>query len=88
MTRYSTRQVAKMLGISHDALAHYIEVGKVPSPEVIKLGEGRRAVHAWTEEEIEDVRKLMPSLANGRKTRWQKQREAQKKKQTKTRKKG
>jgi predicted DNA-binding transcriptional regulator AlpA len=72
MTRFSTRQAAKKLGISHDTLAHYIEVGKVPSPEVFVLGEGTRAVHAWTADEIEYVRTLLPKVANGRKTRWQK----------------
>jgi hypothetical protein len=60
------------LGISHETLAHYVEVGKVPSPEVITLGKGQRAVHAWTEAEVEHVRKLLPKIANGRKTRYQK----------------
>jgi predicted DNA-binding transcriptional regulator AlpA len=78
MARVSTRQAAKKLGISHETLAHYVEVGKVPSPEVISLGKGSRAVHAWTEEEIEHVRKLLPKIANGRKTRYQKVREKQK----------
>ena len=78
MTRFSTRQAARLLGISHETLAHYIEVGKVPSPEVFRLGKGQRAVHAWTEKEIENVRKLLPKIANGRKTRWQRQREKQK----------
>lgn len=78
MTRLSTRQAAKRLGISHDTLAHYVEMGKVPSPEVFRLGRGDRSVHAWTEEEIEHVRLLLPKIANGRKTRWQKWREKQK----------
>lgn len=87
MNRLSTRQAAKTLGISHETLARYIEAGKVPSPEMMKLGEGQRAVHAWTVEEIEHVRKLLPKIANGRKTRWQRQREAQKKKKSKSKKK-
>jgi predicted DNA-binding transcriptional regulator AlpA len=87
MMRVSTRQAAKSLGISHETLARYIDVGKVPSPETIKLGKGERTVHAWSEAEIEHVRKLLPKIANGRKTRWQKQREAQKKKQAKNKKK-
>jgi hypothetical protein len=29
-------------------------------------------VHAWTEEEIDHVRQLLPKIANGRKTRYQK----------------
>jgi len=39
---------------------------------------GGLKVHAWTEEEIEQVRKLLPKIANGRKTRYQKLREKQK----------
>ena len=46
-------------------------------PEVIIVGKGKRVVHAWTEEEIENVRKLLPKIANGRKTRYQKLREKQ-----------
>jgi hypothetical protein len=30
-------------------------------------------IHLWTEEEIEHVRKLLPKIANGRKTRYKKQ---------------
>ena len=29
-------------------------------------------IHLWTEEEIEHVRKLLPKIANGRKTRHKK----------------
>ena len=39
---------------------------------------GDLEVHDWTEEEIEQIRKLLPKLANGRKTRWQKLRAKQK----------
>ena len=52
-------------------LARYIETGKVPAPEVIHFGKFR--VHSWTEEQIERVRKLLPKIKNGRKTRYQKQ---------------
>jgi predicted DNA-binding transcriptional regulator AlpA len=76
MNRFSTREAAKKLGISHDTLANYIEVGKVPKPETVKAG--KRNIHLWTEDEIEHVRKLLPKIANGRKTRYQKLREKQK----------
>jgi sRNA-binding protein len=86
MARLSTIQAAKKLGVHPDTLAHYVAVGKVPSPEMITLGTQGRVVHAWTEEEIEHVRKLLPKIANGRKTRWQRQRAAEKKKRTKAKK--
>jgi hypothetical protein len=77
MTRYSTREAAKKLGMSHEALSNHIRIGKVPAPESVQ--HGKRTVHIWTEQEIENVRKLLPKIANGRKTRWQRQREKQKK---------
>ncbi len=40
-------------------------------PEVIKAG--RSTVHSWSDEDVEHVRKLLPKIANGRKTRYKKQ---------------
>jgi predicted DNA-binding transcriptional regulator AlpA len=71
---YTTRQVAKKLGIGAKTLSNYIAVGKVPAPKVIKLDSF--VVHSWTEEEIEHLRKLLPKIANGRKTRYQKKQSA------------
>jgi hypothetical protein len=71
MNRYSTRQAAKMLGIAHTTLAHYIEIGKVPAPEFVIPG--IRPTHVWSEEDVERLRQLLPKIANGRKTRWEKQ---------------
>jgi predicted site-specific integrase-resolvase len=85
MTRFSTREAAKKLGISHDALANYIRAGKVPAPEIVQ--QGKRVAHIWTEEEIEAVRSLLPKIANGRKTRWERQRKAEQEKGTRTKKK-
>ncbi len=70
MSRLSTREAAKKLGISYDTLANYIEVGKVPAPEIARVG--KRVIHMWTEDEVEQVRKLLPKIANGRKTRYKK----------------
>ena len=74
MSRYSTREAAKMLGISHEALANYIRVGKVSPPEAVH--HGQRVIHIWSNEQIEHVRKLLPKIANGRKTRYQKKNSA------------
>jgi DNA-binding transcriptional MerR regulator len=70
MTRFSTREAAKKLGISHNALAVYARTGKVPAPESVKHGE--KIAHIWTEAEIEHVRQLLHKIANGRKTRYKK----------------
>lgn len=69
MAQYSTRQAAKKLGLAHTTLAHYIETRKVPAPRTVITG--RTLVHIWTDEEIEELRKLLPTIANGRKTRHQ-----------------
>jgi predicted DNA-binding transcriptional regulator AlpA len=69
MKVFSTRQAAKKLGIHFTTLAHYVVAGKLPAPAV-EMGGGHS--HAWTEEEIENVRQLLPKIANGRKTRYKK----------------
>jgi predicted site-specific integrase-resolvase len=74
MTRLSTREAARLLGISYGTLANYVAVGKVPEPEKVRQGE--RIIHIWTEQEIETLRKLLPKIANGRKTRYQKKHSA------------
>jgi hypothetical protein len=74
MLKHSTREAAKKLGINYDTLAHYVAVEKVPAPEIVTVG--RRVVHMWTEAEIEHVRRLLPKIANGRKTRYKKKRSA------------
>jgi predicted DNA-binding transcriptional regulator AlpA len=76
MLTYSTRQAAKRLGITDVALGKYIKSGKIVSPQTIKVG--ARNVHVWTDADIEHVRELLPKIANGRKTRYQKLREKQK----------
>jgi len=76
MDKYSTRSAAKELGISFMSLMRYIKAKKIPAPEAVKVGGS--IVRAWTREEIEEVRKLLPKIANGRKTRYSKLRKKQK----------
>jgi hypothetical protein len=75
MKTFSTRQAAKKLGLHTATLAQYVAVGKVPAPTIVDVGTAK--LHIWTEGEIEQVRKLLPRIANGRKTRYQKLREKQ-----------
>jgi predicted DNA-binding transcriptional regulator AlpA len=70
MKMISTHEAARRLGVHFTTLAHYIAVGKLPSPAIVEAGS--RTVHAWTEEEVENARKLLPTIANGRKTRYRK----------------
>ncbi len=71
MAKFSTREAAQKLGIGHSTLAHYVDDGRVPAPE--RIATGNRIVHIWTEEDIERVRKVLPTIKNGRKIRYQKQ---------------
>jgi predicted DNA-binding transcriptional regulator AlpA len=76
MKLLSNVQAAKKLGISSMSLGRYIKAGKIPAPKMLQAG--NKTLHAWTESEIETVRQLLPKIANGRKTRYQKLRAKQK----------
>jgi len=73
MDFYSTPQAAKKLGISLMTLNRYIVAKKIPVPPVRIRGV---RVRLWSREDIERVRKLLPKIANGRKTRYQKKHSA------------
>jgi predicted DNA-binding transcriptional regulator AlpA len=66
----STRQAAARLGLDAKTLSRYIAAKKVPAPRILRVGSA--SLHAWTEADIERVRALLPKVANGRKTRYQK----------------
>jgi len=75
MESFSTSQAAKKLGIGIKTLSRYVAEKKIPAPKILNVGGS--IIHIWTEAEIERTRQLLPKIANGRKTRHQKQ--AQKK---------
>jgi predicted DNA-binding transcriptional regulator AlpA len=77
MNILSTRQAAKKLGLNPGTLSRYIARKKVPAPKTLQLGNLK--VHAWSEKDIERVRKLLPKIENGRHSRHKNQ----KKKKTK-----
>lgn len=82
MAHVSSNQAAKKLGISVTSLERYIAAGKIPAPKSTRIG--NRNVRAWSESDIERVRALLPKIANGRKTRYQKNRKPQPKRKRKT----
>ena len=77
MKHFSTREAAKKLGLAHSTLANYIATGKVPTPT--SLTTGTTTAHIWSEEDIGRIRQLLPKIANGRKTRYLKQKKRTKK---------
>jgi predicted DNA-binding transcriptional regulator AlpA len=72
MSFLSMRQAAKELGLSIAALSSYVAKRKVPAPKPQQVG--GRLIYAWTEKDVEKVRKILPKIANGRKTRYQRER--------------
>ena len=62
MQNYSTRQAAKKLGLHVATLARYIQQGKVSAPQILKVGSA--SLHAWSEEDIERVHKLLPKIVD------------------------
>jgi hypothetical protein len=54
----------------------YLREKKIPFPKLISIGGVR--LRLWTESDLAHVRKLLPKIANGRKTRYSKLREKQK----------
>jgi predicted DNA-binding transcriptional regulator AlpA len=69
MAEFSTREAAKKLGLGVSTLSRYISEEKVPAPKSVTSGGA--TLHLWTEDDIERVRKLLPKIKNGRKTRYQ-----------------
>lgn len=76
MDIYSTRMAAKKLGLHFVTLQRYIAANKIPAPKSTRVGGS--VVRAWTEDDIERVRKVLPTIKNGRKTRYSKLRKKRK----------
>jgi len=70
MKNYSTREAAKRLGLHFTTFHRYIATKKLPLPPLARVAGVK--VRLWTEKDIERVRKLLPKIANGRKTRYKK----------------
>ena len=81
MAYFSTQQAAKKLGISVASLDRYIAAKRAPAPKPTKIGNWN--VRAWSEEDIQKVREVLPKIANGRKTRYQKKAKKQTKQKSK-----
>jgi hypothetical protein len=81
MKKHSTREAAKKLGISFTSMNRYIADKKIPVPPLTEVAS--IVARLWSEEDIERARVILPTIANGRKTRHQRK----KKKTTQTKKK-
>jgi hypothetical protein len=70
MIGYSTREAAKKLGLGFSTLSQYITARKIPIPKLTRVGGVQ--VRLWSEQDLNSVRKILPKIANGRKTRYKK----------------
>jgi len=70
MNQYSTREAARKVGLDWRTIQRYIAAGKIAAPPVQRLGGAKFRV--WTDADIQRLRKLLPKIKNGRKTRYQK----------------
>ena len=77
MKVYSTPFAAKELRLGLRTLKRYLAQGKLPGPEVVQVGS--KPVRMWTKADIEKIRKILPKIANGRKTRYKKKGPSKKK---------
>ncbi len=64
--------------MSYTAINRYISAKKIPAPPVQRIGATQ--FRAWTDEDIEKVRRILPKIANGRKHRKTKAKKTGKKK--------
>jgi predicted DNA-binding transcriptional regulator AlpA len=76
MRKLSTKQVAKKLSLTAASLSRYIKAGKVVAPPETMAGGIK--LRLWSEAQIERLRNVLPKIANGRKTRYQKSRAKEK----------
>src|SRR5215475_13462563 len=75
MATYSLLEAARKLRIPASTLSTYLSAKKIPAPKTITSG--RMTIHLWTDKDIDRVRKLLPKIKNGRKTRYQKKKKPQ-----------
>ena len=71
MATFSTRDAAKQLGVTATTLSRYIAAKKIPAPKTVSTG--GITVHLWSRRDIDQVRKLLPKIKNGRKLRYKKE---------------
>jgi hypothetical protein len=71
MPNYSTREAAKKLGLALSSLTKYITLKQIPVPPLTRVGGVR--VRLWNDTDIHRVQQFLPRIANGRKTRYQKE---------------
>jgi len=69
MSVYSSREAADRLGIHLRTLERYIAGKKIPYPQIQQLGGVR--FRLWSDEDVEQIRQLLPTIKDVRRKRRQ-----------------
>src|SRR5690348_2067864 len=70
MQKISTEQVAEVVGLNSATLSRYIKSGKITAPKETMVG--RIRMRLWSDSDIRRLKEILPTIANGRKTRYKK----------------
>lgn len=74
MKSYSTREAAKLLGVSMATINRYIVAGTIAIPPLTKVG--GVTVRLWNDKDIAKAKKIVAKFTDGRRTRHREARKA------------
>ena len=77
MASYSTREAAKLLGVSMATINRYIVAETIPVPPVTKVG--GVTVRLWSDKDITKAQAIVSRFTDGRRTRHRKTKKSEKK---------
>lgn len=60
---YTTREAAKLIGVSHQTLRDWVDAGEIVAPKQITVG--KMAIRLWTKANIAKARKIRGTLKPG-----------------------
>jgi excisionase family DNA binding protein len=70
MRGYSTREAAKLLGVSMATINRYVAAGTIPIPALTKVG--GVTVRLWNDKDITKAKAILTGFTDGRRTRHRK----------------
>ena len=74
MTSYSTREAAKLLGVSMATINRYIVASTIPVPPLTRVG--GVTVRLWSDKDIAKARAIVDKFTDGRRTRHRKEKKS------------
>jgi excisionase family DNA binding protein len=74
MASYSTREAAKLLGVSMATINRYIGAGTIPVPPLTRVG--GVTVRLWSDKDIAKATAIVNDFTDGRRTRHRKEKKS------------